>query len=81
MGYKPISTTQKLSCGIDGEWDKTKLKCQPQCVKQSKDKPLNEEVVVNIYRMSRNKLNQQHLQYQLACSGTIISPKLVLTCK
>ncbi|XP_018787893.1 PREDICTED: low-density lipoprotein receptor-related protein 2-like [Bactrocera latifrons] len=78
-GYESNSPSQELRCGIDGEWDKTKLKCRPQCVKQSKDKPMIEEANVSIYRISKDNLNQEQLQYQMACRGTIISPKLVLT--
>ncbi|XP_054084010.1 uncharacterized protein Lrp2_3 [Zeugodacus cucurbitae] len=77
--YKQINKWQKLSCGIDGEWDKTKLKCQPKCVKQTKENPTNMAVVVNIFRLSPDERNPTHLKYKKACSGTILSPKLVLT--
>ncbi|XP_004529284.1 modular serine protease [Ceratitis capitata] len=85
-GYKPLTKSEELICDDDGEWSQPKFKCKPQCVTLSGDMSKRAEVLVKIFSLGYKGSNhpesfslKNDLQYGMACIGTIISPKLVLT--
>ncbi|XP_067615434.1 sortilin-related receptor-like isoform X2 [Eurosta solidaginis] len=80
-GYRRNMPRSSIYCDSDGEWQTFGFKCEPKCMELSQTEWYHPEnkAFVNIFRLNTN--NSTNRNYEAAFNGTVISPKMVLTCK